>query len=59
MRWINRLKLKQQLYVIIVFALVIIIFLQIIYLVEFTSLTNRRAEATAAQLMEQVEYNVN
>ena len=59
MRWINRLKLKNQLYVIIIFALIIIILLQIIYLADFTSLANRRAEATAVQLMEQVEYNVD
>ncbi len=58
MRWINRLKLKHQLYMIILFALIIIILLQIIYLAEFTTLANKRAESTATQLMEQVEYNI-
>jgi two-component system sensor histidine kinase YesM len=59
MRLINNLKLKHQIWLLILIALIMMILLQSMYNVLFNSLTRERAAKYAEGLMEQVALNVD
>lgn len=55
---IKQLKLKNQLYILVVVTLVMFFLFSIIYYVSFSTITYNRAQITAQQMMEQVAQNV-
>ncbi|MEC0226552.1 sensor histidine kinase [Paenibacillus alba] len=59
MRLIRNLKLKHQISLLILIALIMMILMQSMYNVFFNSLTRERAAKYASNLMEQVALNVN
>lgn len=59
MRLISNLKLKHQISLLILIALIMMILMQSMYNVFFNSLTRERAAKYASNLMEQVALNVD
>lgn len=55
---IKRLKLKQQLYFLLLFTLIMFCMYSILYYVGFSTINYRRAEKTAEQMISQVAQNV-
>lgn len=56
---LNRLKLKHQLYFLVILTLVMFLLFSLLYYVSFKTITYNRAEETARQMIEQVARNVD
>lgn len=55
---IKRLKLKHQLYFLVLLTLLMVCIYSILYYISFSTITYRRTEETAKQMLEQVAQNV-
>lgn len=55
---IKRLKLKHQLYFLVLLTLIMVCLFSLLYYISFSMITYRRAESTAEQMIEQVAQNV-
>lgn len=56
---IKRMKLKHQLYFLVIITIVMFCLFSLLYYMNFRTITYERAEKTARQMMEQVAQNVN